>query len=378
MSTEVVHSQPRRTPEDFPALDGLRAIAVLFVMIGHLAPSEFLQKLVGWGLLGVLLFFCLSGFLITNILLKIDCTAGRMQGLRAFYARRFLRIFPIYYLVIAIAVCVRYTPVTDNLLRLVTYTLNIPGLPPTLNLEAASHLWSLSVEEQFYCVWPIVVLFAPRRSLKAILIATILASLCYKMVLAVTGQPYWMIFRPIAGCIDSLAIGSLVAVRRNQGTDRTISVPMLAIALVVYAVVTYCRFAFHIDPRYTGVLPIGVVETFVCAVVFALIITFVTQRKENPFSRALGVPPLRAIARISYGLYLYHFFMPDIVVAIYRNHGMQTWHPHFTSLFINPLCLSFLAAIASWYCIEAPLLKLKTRFAYSGKHRISREQPEPA
>src|ERR1700722_19719180 len=92
-------------PGYFPQLDGLRALAVITVMIGHFSSNATISMLVGYGDTGVVIFFCLSGFLITGILLDLkDGSQSRLAALLVFYARRALRIFPIYYLVIAVAV----------------------------------------------------------------------------------------------------------------------------------------------------------------------------------------------------------------------------------------------------------------------------------
>lgn len=154
-----------------PQLDALRAIAVLAVMFHHFVPARAQWPLfaaIPFGQLGVKLFFVLSGFLITGILLRARSKLGDqpravLSALAGFYARRSLRIFPLYYLVIAVCLVLNVPPVRDELLWLATYTLNLRISYQGWYPEHVAHFWSLAVEEQFYLLWPWVVLFAPSR-----------------------------------------------------------------------------------------------------------------------------------------------------------------------------------------------------------------------
>jgi peptidoglycan/LPS O-acetylase OafA/YrhL len=343
----------------FPALDGLRAFAVLSVMVGHLVPITGLQKLVGWGDVGVVIFFCLSGFLITNILLRADDGSDRGLILKAFYARRFLRIFPIYYLAVAAAALLGYEPVRDNLARLLTYSLNVPGLGLSTDLGAASHLWSLSVEEQFYIIWPIVLLTVPRQYLKWTLAAIVASSVVYKMALALTGADYAAIFRPITGSADSLALGALVAVVRTEGVR--VPVRLAVIGVVAAVIVTAYRMANPIDAFYTGALPFAVVQFLVIALASAAVIGFFVDSKSR-VGDALGHPILEGIARISYGLYLYHFFVPLALSGLVGG----------PLLSLVSVVLTFALATVSWVVIERPLLSLKRWVPYGSRNRVGR------
>jgi len=293
-----------RDHQDFPALDGLRAFAVISVLIGHLIPIPYLQKAVGWGDMGVVLFFCLSGFLITNILLKMQPAArpgSKAIGLKIFYARRFLRIFPIYYLTIIVVYLLQYPPVRENFLRLLTYSIFLPGLSRTQYLGAASHLWSLSVEEQFYCVWPLIVFFMPRRALAGVLSACILGCLAYKFMLSteISGSPlqekqlYFSIFRPITGCLDSLGLGALAAVmyrNRMEGVaSNLISPTTLGVVILAWLGVTVYRILSPIDSLFYGYLPFGVAQFFVSAVAFTVMILYVVEQRNSGMARFLSL-----------------------------------------------------------------------------------------
>jgi peptidoglycan/LPS O-acetylase OafA/YrhL len=354
----------------FPALDGLRALAVCTVLIGHLIPVKLLVAAVSWGDTGVVLFFCLSGFLITSILLDIDTTdtTTRLHGLRIFYLRRALRIFPIYYLVIAIALLVTYAPVVTNKGHLLTYTLNLPGFPMSQGLGAASHFWSLSVEEQYYLIWPLVTLFLRRKHLAWCAIGTIALSFTYKLSLAFLGGDYGPIFRPITGCLDSLGLGSLLAIMRHRtGGLPVCSNYRLGMLITIFgssfAVLTCFRITMSMDPWFRGHLFFGVVYFFVCALLSTCLIAQVTAFPSTWIARNfLAFGFLRSIGQISYGIYVYHMFTP----AIYKwltQAGVIGGH---SEVFQEAACLvmTFGAAISSWWLIEKPILKLKRFISY--------------
>ena len=354
---------------------------MISVLIGHLIPIPYLQKAVGWGDMGVVLFFCLSGFLITNILLKMQPAArpgSKAIGLKIFYARRFLRIFPIYYLTIIVVYLLQYPPVRENFLRLLTYSIFLPGLSRTQYLGAASHLWSLSVEEQFYCVWPLIVFFMPRRALAGVLSACILGCLAYKFMLSteISGSPlqekqlYFSIFRPITGCLDSLGLGALAAVmyrNRMEGVaSNLISPTTLGVVILAWLGVTVYRILSPIDSLFYGYLPFGVAQFFVSAVAFTVMILYVVEQRNSGMARFLSLRPLRGIARVSYGLYLYHFLMPFLAVWILSKHltfiasiPMTPW-----LLAMFELLMTLIVTIASWNFIEKPILSCKRYFDY--------------
>ena len=165
--------KPDTAAEHMPQLDALRALAFVGVAVSHWSPN-FLAGIVPWGT-GVQLFFVLSGFLITGILLRsrpADLGISMPTALRVFYVRRCLRIFPLYYGVLALCLLFAIGPIATTWPWHVSYLSNLfyarqghasPVEDPFL------HLWSLSVEEQFYLLWPLVALVANRRALSLIL-----------------------------------------------------------------------------------------------------------------------------------------------------------------------------------------------------------------
>src|ERR1041385_4159129 len=166
-----------------PQLDALRALAVLAVMVHHFLPVDryIPTDYITLGFLAVRLFFVLSGFLITGILLNYR-RLERCTALRRFYLRRVLRIFPIYYLTLFIALALQVRSIQQGAFWHLTYLSNyIAGFHPEW-MGPASHFWTLAVEEQFYFVWPFIMLFTPRQHLAKVIIGTIALAVIFRAV----------------------------------------------------------------------------------------------------------------------------------------------------------------------------------------------------
>lgn len=149
-----------RPPAYMPHLDGLRAFAVGLVIYSHWMPGHYQFKL-PWGSAGVQLFFVLSGFLITGILLRCRTSVARLSALRAFYVRRILRIFPLFYCVLLLAYVLNIEPVRETVFWHLPYLSNFYFFSIGRWDGDISHFWSLAVEEQFYLFWPAIVMFVP-------------------------------------------------------------------------------------------------------------------------------------------------------------------------------------------------------------------------
>ena len=196
-----------------PQLDTLRAVAVFSVILAHFAPRA--TERLPLGELGVRLFFVLSGFLITGILL--DCRGLIEQGAQPaavigrFYARRLLRIAPAYYGLLAIMWLAAYPELRDSLPWHLAYLSNIHFAMLGEWRGATSLLWSLAVEEQFYLLWPIIVLFQPARRMKVTLAAVIAIGPLFRVIGFWNGwSPVTILVLPF-GAADSLALGALLA-----------------------------------------------------------------------------------------------------------------------------------------------------------------------
>src|SRR5205085_517803 len=220
MSSSITRYSSTRVTSDrrILPLDGLRAIAIVLVLAFHFAPK---QAPFGW--LGVDLFFVLSGFLITGILVRTRELPNRF---RTFYARRALRIFPLYYAMLIVAflvlppVCAlcRRPPVADQLPYWLYYS-NFIG--HTFHLPVSfGHFWSLAVEEHYYAVWPFVIFAAGPRRARMICALLIAIAIVWRFAFAVVGAPPETTFGFTPARIDGLALGSLLSLIDLQRLKR--------------------------------------------------------------------------------------------------------------------------------------------------------------
>ena len=199
-------------------LDALRAIAVGMVLLYHFWRPA--RQYVSFGPIGVRIFFVLSGFLITGILLRSRerCDSGQTPpgfAIRRFYVRRILRIFPLYYVALAIAWYGEVWGAREGMAWHAAYLSNVHfflvnAAQPGVWGGHVAHLWSLAVEEQFYLVWPWVILFAPRRWLPGIALGMAAVGPVFRsVVFGLTGNDLAPVL-PL-GCVDSLALGAYLA-----------------------------------------------------------------------------------------------------------------------------------------------------------------------
>jgi len=316
------------------ALDGLRGLAALLVFFHHTlqVPSG--------GYLGVDLFFVLSGFLITSILLRELDVDGRLHVLR-FFARRVQRLVPAFLFMAVLYGGMRYcfAPEQPALgpLELVRLLFVANLVPPNPFL---SHSWSLSVEWQFYLVWPFVLLALASARVKP----PVFVLLCLAAAAATWAARFgWaMNLR-----IDGLLLGAALAGAAEGGMLRRVRVrPMLEQAVLVLALLATLGLVFASD--YTArLLPLWAGYVFVP--VLAAVMLALTLRAESPAAALLlGNPPLVYFGRISYGFYLYHF----PVAALMFVHGLGPG-----PMLVAGLAVSVPLADFSWRYVERPLLR---------------------
>lgn len=326
-------------------IDGVRAFAVSGVMVSHFLPeSNPLNIAAHWGRIGVLCFFVLSGFLITGILLR-EKDAPARSVLRAFYARRFLRIFPAYYGAIALAFFI-FPEFRSQAAWHVFYLGNVMPLEVSSGFSGSGHLWSLAVEEQFYLLWPLLVLLTPISQLRRVLVAMIAASILYKIAAGVSGLSWQMTTRPLWANLDSLGAGALLAVYNREGRVR---VPGSAVLWSILFIVTQgyrIRMGgeFRESVGYAAMSDISVIA----------LSSFIVMGSVRGFgglaARILEASPVRYLGTVSYGVYLFHLFIREII----PDRG-------FFVLCAASVCV----AILSWKLFESPVNDMKSRFPYS-------------
>jgi peptidoglycan/LPS O-acetylase OafA/YrhL len=344
-----------KLPKVIWQFDLLRGLAVLAVMLFHMGNnwrSAILPRYTTWGWTGVDLFFVLSGFLITGILLETKADPAYFQN---FYARRILRIWPLYFTLLVVFMLV--LPWVSPRLAAPSVTTAYPRWAYLLFVQnffrqhkvlgPLSVTWSLAVEEQYYIVWPLMVFLLSVKRLKLLLLVLVLAGPIAALITTRSGNQFD--FTPFH--IDGLAIGSLLAIFvRNSVASaiRKIGLGALVgsavgIALQLGTHSTWPQF-FLLSVAFGSVLCLAITTTFI---------------RRNRFLCYTG--------KISYGLYLLHLPSFDLV----RSDRVRTVLPHgplandlsYTAI---AFATAYAAATASWFCIEKPILRLKERFSRSG------------
>jgi len=356
----------------YPTLDILRGLAISIVVFYHNFGSVSFFRF-GW--LGVDLFFVLSGFLITDILLK---TRDNKFYFRNFYIRRVLRIFPLYYLVLFVFFALSpilfkqkgpdtvFSYYQNNSAWFWSYFQNwlmVKKGPPPVPFLA--HFWSLAIEEQFYLFWPVLIFFAKKlESVKKIISALIIISI-------VTRLTVWMIYPNEVEkfyCntftrMDSLLMGCFLAVHLKQGKE--IPLRFIKAIIVCFIALVVASLIFFGNLRQDNLL----FPTFgysIAAAFFTSLVYLILKYESNlaGWSRRLNL--LRFAGKISYGMYVYH--IP--IYLILCNVLSKTFATSLSfSIIEQPLFVSVLsvvltvaASVISFYAVERPILNLKKHF----------------
>jgi peptidoglycan/LPS O-acetylase OafA/YrhL len=342
-----------------PQLDSVRAFAIGAVLIHHFLPvSKIISTdFITLGFIGVRLFFVLSGFLITGILLT---ARGQKYALRRFYYRRILRIFPIYYLTLGIIFVVSVR-LRNDAGWLATYTTNF--IMPFRSLDPATHFWTLAVEEQFYLVWPFLMLLAPARHLLKIIIGSIVLTILFRYVTVKIFHQYLVSGVWTFGCMDSLGLGGLLAFVSYHDRFRINRERFLRWSLVLGCVILGSVTVLYF--RRIGTTLVAVFLCLGCSLIFMVIIARAADGIKGWPKPILEAAPLLYIGQISYGLYVYHNFMPGIVKLFYVGNGGRLAR---LVIAAASLALTFAAAVLSWHLIEKPISKLKSYYAPEQLH----------
>ena len=349
MRTQKAKINSPENSRTIPSLDGLRAISIALVILSHAQGTrgfpDWIPRLIADGTLGVQIFFIISGFLITELLIQEQTSTGTIS-LSLFFARRTLRIFPPFYCFLAIVAVANWMGLfaipLRNFLFAATYTMNYIG---TGGLWETGHIWSLSVEEQFYVVWPLIVKLSGQR--RAFWIAGTLAVTAPLVSLAVylidpgVGTRFTMYFPFVA---DSIAAGCVLAGilpwLRRKPIFRWFASP--AGDLVVPFIVLLDLGRHH--PR----IHLALTETALNLSICYAIVRYI-EFPRCVVGRILNNRALSFIGKLSYSLYIWQqiFFNP------YGKSLLQTFP-------IN-VAASFSCALASYYSLELPMAGIRKR-----------------
>ena len=385
-----VDTQPlrARVRDRMPALDGLRGLAVIVIVwhnvagvgngVGHTLAAKIYFAAAATGWVAVTLFFALSGFLITGILLD---SRDDLHAWRTFIVRRFLRIFPLYYVSLTIAFLllprVGILPswlVSDRNHQAWYWTYLVNWSEPFgLGGPGLGHFWSLAVEEQFYLLWPFLALNLASRRLASVSAVLVLIALFARVALL---RGPWTpdvatsaIYRFTICRWDALALGAMVAIAAR---DERWSLELLRYVWPGTLVLLACTLSLAVWRHGFGSWdwPIDTVgETVVaglCAGIVALA-AYPDLGAPAAFQRALMHPTLRAVAKYSYAIYVIHFPLTHVVAQrlpqnVVRAGGMESV-VMFTVAFVGVFAMSYAAAMISWRLLENPMLSLRRHLA---------------
>jgi peptidoglycan/LPS O-acetylase OafA/YrhL len=352
-------------------LDGLRTLAVAAVAWSHWMGAY--QFGFEWGLMGVNLFFVLSGFLITGILLDSRAgavgAAGRWFAIRQFYARRVLRIFPLFYMTLALLALFNVRPIRETFVWHFSYLSNVYFFQRGSWQPGISHFWSLAVEEQFYLFWPYLILFLPVRMLRPVVLGLIGLAPAYRVVMALAFPEKPLAFVLTIGCLDALGIGALLAYAQRNGVNSRWEAGALARWLLWLGLPAWAAVAvleqLHLAP---GPL-LQMRQTFL-DMVFGWVILNAAKGFKGWAGGFLQLSPMVYLGKISYGLYVFHnLAVYGLVFAVRELHVPAVL---LTVPWIHRLCLLVLtisAAAVSWHFYEKPLNDLKRFFPYNAPAR---------
>ena len=348
----------------YEKIDGLRFVAIALVLIEHFADTIGHQITAGY--YAVDLFFVISGFLITNILLRSE--GSFLRSYKNFVGRRTLRIFPIYYLMIFILVMLGYPPACEYVAYLALYVFNYAWVAYNIEMNALSHFWSLAIEEQFYLFWPVFIL-AFRRNAKVLYITTltIIAVSFFQMTThyfeAINPYNFVGLF-PRIGSLCLGALGGMLLYHRRLSdqvlgsviVERTVFVALILSMLFAYdlkyLVLALCSLYLVLKSVHSD-FSIGWINRFL------------TNRK------------VIYIGTISYGIYIYHlpigyfitvtFVQPWWYSIDFESLGIFSFVQHILWIVLLPVYAALsigVAALSSRY-IEKPILSMKDKWFHS-------------
>ncbi len=338
-----------------PRLDALRGLAVLAVLVYHFGP-----RLPISGALGVQLFMVLSGFLISSILLEMKARELPLgKCLKKFYMRRAFRIFPLFYVVFAIG-CVLALPGFRKYWPYhLFYASNFPSVHSG-GVGTVGHFWSLAVEEQFYLLWPLVLIVIPWKKLPAIMVGFGVVACAYRLWVE-SGQPLHFYYL-LPASFDYFALGGLLALRPYISSverwTRPLSDWRVLNGLIIVAlccgragVYSPCGYRFCLGLIFAGVI---------------------ARCADGTGWRILDSCCLQYLGRISYGIYLYH--LP--VIGLISLHVPIDWTGSWSG-FLWKTATTLCVAIPSYHFFEKPINDLKDKPIQFWSRRIEYSQATP-
>jgi peptidoglycan/LPS O-acetylase OafA/YrhL len=361
-------SAPIQRPRHIPSLDGLRALSVLLVVVLHTLQHRSMTHnvplpyfILGNGSMGVFIFFVISGYLITSLLLR-EREKTNTISLRSFYLRRAFRILPpLYFYIFVLVVLAHWGHLPGmnrrELLTALTFTRNYV---PHVGLWALEHLWSLCIEEQFYLIWPALLVFcivhrkgsAGRRSASLIAIAVIVAE-PFIRVFSFRFLPSFHNPGAFHMQADGLMFGALGALQQGHQRFEKLYARATRLPWLLPILLFFVSGALGIKFQNYWNMPIGI------TINGCLVLLWILWLIRNPYSlsgRLFNLPAVAWLGRLSYSLYIWQtLFLHHLNTQVFGGTG---WYNTFPT---NWLCI-LAVAVFSFYCIEQPSLRLRDIF----------------
>lgn len=357
-----------------PELDCLRFFAFLFVFISHafsIRPDYYqhlgmsqqmalwVSKAVGSGGLGVVLFFVLSSYLITELLLRESEQRGTLD-VKSFYIRRALRIWPLYFFFLVVVFLIIpqqsiYAIKTNFFISMMLFVGNWACVIYNgMGASVAGPLWSISVEEQFYIAWPLIISKVGVKHLKRICLGLIVVSNLTRVVMEKKGAGFIAFWCSTVTWFDAIAAGALLAIFLRGGVPRWSSVTRLLLCVGGF-VVWLLSIRFRDRLIYPDIAYYPLVVFGSCLILLGVL------------GSSLRLPILVYLGRISYGLYVFHAAALVLASLVFVNY--------------SPLCaltglvITLIFGSVSYALLEQPFLKLKKRFTYVTSERVAFAEP---
>jgi peptidoglycan/LPS O-acetylase OafA/YrhL len=345
-------------------IDGLRFLAILGVLTQHwwtaFIFNPYLSR-VPYGT-GVNLFFVISGYLITMVLIKSaekiragGSTVGR--EIAKFFYRRSLRIFPLYFIVVGLYAYYTECDLSQIKIYLFTYTINLANSFEILGPPPTGHLWSLAVEEQFYLLWPFLLLIIPFRKYPLVFIFFLVICIATKIYFEYYTNRWRAVNTFTVCCFDALVFGAIIAYIKSFDVFKYR--PIIARVLIVLLLVFFFYF-YIIDPMDRTLSDVS--YGFVTSLIYALMVYIAANGGFKFIGKfILENKVVVYFGKISYGVYLIHNFC--LILFFYG--GFSVYFPpmhtqaEFTFCF---LVMTLVLASFSWFVIERPILSLKNKF----------------